>query len=58
MELSQQIWLAKCKDYFGLFQVPEAMKVTMISMHMEGNTTLWLQVVRLKGASGNCRNFS
>lgn len=52
------IWVVKCEDYFGLYHVPEAMKVVAASMNMEGTTARWLQVYRLKGGLGDWRGLA
>jgi hypothetical protein len=52
------IWVVNCEDYFNVYRVPEAMKVTVASMNMEGNTTRWMQYFRLKHGLGTWRSLS
>jgi hypothetical protein len=47
------IWLAKCQDYFTIYQVPEALWAISASMHMEGNAARWLQVYKMRQGLGN-----
>jgi hypothetical protein len=51
------IWLAKCQDYFTIYQVPEALWAISTSMHMEGNATRWLQVYKMRQGLGNWMQF-
>jgi hypothetical protein len=38
------IWIDKCGDYFRIFNIFECLWTTVASLHMEENTTKWLQV--------------
>jgi hypothetical protein len=51
------IWLAKCQDYFTIYQVPEALWAISASMHMEGNAARWLQVYKMRQGLGNWMQF-
>ena len=43
-----RIWKSKCEDYFQLYSVPEAMKATFASLHMDDNSAKWLQMYKKK----------
>jgi hypothetical protein len=51
------IWLAKCQDYFTIYQVPEALWAISAFMHMEGNAARWLQVYKMRHGLGNWMQF-
>jgi hypothetical protein len=51
------IWLAKCQDYFTIYQVPEALWANLASMHMEGNVAMWLQVYKMRQGLGKWMQF-
>jgi len=40
------IWKSKCQDYFSLYNVPDAMKATFASLHIDDNAAKWLQVYK------------
>jgi hypothetical protein len=42
------IWHDKCDEYFSLYKIPDTMKTSAASLHLEGNATKWYQVYKLK----------
>jgi hypothetical protein len=47
-----KIFIIKCGDYFHIFNVPGCMWIMAASLHMEENTTKWLQVYKMKHGLG------
>jgi hypothetical protein len=37
-----RIWVDKCCDYFRIFNIPECLWTTAVSLHMEDNAAKWL----------------
>jgi hypothetical protein len=52
-----RIWIDKCHDYFRIFNIPECMWTTAVSLHMEDNVAKWFQVYKLKAGLGDWRVF-
>jgi hypothetical protein len=43
-----RIWKDKCLDYFRLFNVNPSLWLISCTLHMDGNTALWLKAYRLR----------
>ena len=41
-----KIWFDDCVNYFTIYSVPEHLKVTAATMHLEGNARKWWQAYR------------
>lgn len=52
-----RIWKDKCENYFEILNTPDFMKLVITSMHMDGNSTRWLQVYKLKNGLGSWEQF-
>lgn len=35
------IWRDKCQEYFKLYNIPDSMKTSVASLHLEGNVAKW-----------------
>ena len=51
------IWKSKCLDYFSLYDVPDAMKATFASLHIEDNAAKWLQVYKRQYGLADWQSF-
>jgi len=38
-----KIWFDNCVNYFTIYSIPEQLKVTAATMHLEGNASKWWQ---------------
>jgi hypothetical protein len=47
-----RVWRDKCHDYFRAFNISPNLWVTTATLHMDGNTTIWLQAFRQRHALG------
>lgn len=46
------IWKSKCVDFFHLYNVPDTMKATIASVHMDEKSSKWLHVYKQKYGIG------
>ena len=51
------IWKSKCQDYFSLYNVPDAMKATFASLHIDDNAAKWLQVYKKQHGLADWHTF-
>lgn len=52
-----KIWIDKSRDYFKIFNIPECMRTTAASLHLEDNVARWLQTYKLKYGLGGWNTF-
>lgn len=43
-----KIWKDKCQEYFKLYNISDAMKTLVTSLHFDGNAAKWYQVYKLQ----------
>jgi len=55
--LNPRIWKSKCQDYFSLYDVPDAMKATFASLHIDDNAAKWLQVYKRQHGLADWQTF-
>lgn len=55
---SPKIWVAKCIDYFLIYEVPEVLWVRAAALHMEGNAEKWWHVYKLQFPGADWPHFS
>ncbi|KAJ1265605.1 hypothetical protein BS78_08G089100 [Paspalum vaginatum] len=52
-----KIWKDQCKDYFGIFNIPEKVWVTAAAMHFKDNAAKWLQAYKQTHKLQNLSTF-
>lgn len=55
---SPKILVAKCIDYFRIYEVPEVLWVQAAALHMEGNAEKWWHVYKLQFPGADWPRFS
>lgn len=53
-----RIWVDKCHDYFTLYNIPNTMKTSTASLHLEDNAAKWYQVYKLQNGVVSWSTFT
>jgi hypothetical protein len=52
-----RVWCDKCHDYFRAFNISLTLWLTTVTLHMDGNAAVWLQVYKQKHELGPWPQF-
>jgi hypothetical protein len=52
-----RIWIDKCVNHFTIFHIPQWLWTTAASLHMEENSTNWLQVYKMQHVLADWNTF-